>query len=108
MFSRSVVQLFATPWAVARQAPLSLEFSRQEYWSGLPCSPPGDLLNAGTEPRSLALQADSFPSEPPALGQEDPLEKGMATLSSILVWRIPRTEEPGGLQSMGWEGVRHE
>ena len=40
-------------------------FSRQEYWRGLPCHPPGDLSNPGTEPRSLALQADSLPSEPP-------------------------------------------
>ena len=41
------------------------------------------------------------------LGQEDPLEKGMVTHSSILAWRIPRTEEPGGLQSMGLQRVRH-
>ena len=43
-----------------------------------------------------------------SLGQEDPLEKGMATHSSILAWRIPWTEEPGGLQSMGWQRVRHD
>ena len=43
-----------------------------------------------------------------SLGQEDPLEKGMATHSSILVWRILRTEEPGGLQSMGSQGVSHD
>ena len=43
-----------------------------------------------------------------SLGQEDPLEKGIATHSSILAWRIPWTEEPGGLQSMGWQRVRHE
>ena len=42
-----------------------------------------------------------------SLGQEDALEKGMATHSSILAWRIPWTEEPGGLQSMGWQRVRH-
>ena len=41
----SDVQLFATRWTVARQAPLSMEFSRQQYWSGLPCPPPGDLPN---------------------------------------------------------------
>ena len=52
-----------TPWAVAHQAHLSMEFSRQEYWSGLPCPPPGDLPNLGIEPKSPALQADS--SEPP-------------------------------------------
>ena len=49
-----------TPWTVARQAPLSMGFSRQEYWSGLPCSPPGDLPNPGIEPWSPALQADSL------------------------------------------------
>ena len=43
-----------------------------------------------------------------SLGQEDPLEKGMATLSSILAWRIPWTEEPGGLQSMGWQRIGHD
>ena len=42
-----------------------------------------------------------------SLDQEDPLEKGMATHSSILSWRVPRTEEPGGLQSMGSQGVGH-
>ena len=42
------------------------------------------------------------------LGQEDPLKKGMATHSSILVWRIPWTEKPGGLQSMGFQRVRHD
>ena len=56
----------ATPWTVACQAPLSREFSRQEYWSGLPVPSPGDLPNPGTKPRSPALQADSLPSEPPA------------------------------------------
>ena len=49
----SRVWLFATPWTVARQAPLSMGFSRQEYWSGLPCLPPGDLPDPGIEPRSL-------------------------------------------------------
>ena len=44
---------------------LSMEFSRQEYWSGLPCPPLGDLPNSGMEPKSPALQADSLPSEPP-------------------------------------------
>ena len=61
----SCVQLFATPWTIAHQALLSMGFSRQEYWSGLPCPPPGDLPNVGIEPRSPALQADSLLSEPP-------------------------------------------
>ena len=58
--SLSCVQLFATPWTVAHQAPLSMEFSRQEYWSGLPCPSPGDLPNSETEPESPTLQADSL------------------------------------------------
>ena len=61
----SGVQLFATPWTVAYQAPLSMEFSRQEYWSGLSFPSPGDLPDPGIEPGSPALQADSSLSEPP-------------------------------------------
>ena len=53
----------ATPWTVACQASLSMGFSRQEYWSGLPFPSPGDLLNSGTEPGSPTLQADSLPTE---------------------------------------------
>ena len=59
------LRLFATPWTVARQAPLSMGFSRQQYWSGLPRPPLRDLPNPGIEPRSPALQTDSLPSEPP-------------------------------------------
>ena len=61
----SPVQLFATPWTVAYQAPPSMGFSRQEYWSGLPFPSPGDLPDAGIEPGSPALQADALTSEPP-------------------------------------------
>ena len=53
----------ATPWTVACQAPLSMRFSRQEYWSELLFPSPGGLLDPGIEPRSPALQADSFPTE---------------------------------------------
>ena len=63
--SLSRVRLFATPWTVAYQVPLSMGFSRQECWSGLPFPSPGDLPNPGIEPRSPALQADALPSEPP-------------------------------------------
>ena len=63
--SLSGVGLFATPWTVAHQAPLSMGFSRQEYWSGLPCPSPGNLPDPGIEPRSPELQADSLLSEPP-------------------------------------------
>ena len=55
-----VVSDSVTPRTVARQAPWSMGFSRQEYWSGLPCSPPGDLPDPGIEPISPALQADSL------------------------------------------------
>ena len=54
-----------TSWTVVRQAPLSMGFSRQEYWSGLPVPSPRDLPDSGIEPRSLILQADFLPSEPP-------------------------------------------
>ena len=59
----SSVQLFATPWTVAHQAPLSMEFSRQEYWAGFPFPSSGHLSDPGIEPRSPAipvLQADFF------------------------------------------------
>ena len=65
---RSVVSDSATPWPVAYQAPLSLRFSRQEYWNKLLCPSPGYLSDPGIEPTSPAsptLQADSLPSEPP-------------------------------------------
>ena len=152
---------------VAQQVPLSMGFSRQKYWSGLPCCPPEDLPNPRTESRSPSLQADSLFPEPPGklseyililrdrvvesswlyaelsswllfwqlrasnlvgaslvtqivknlsamweswvwvLVLEDPLEKGIATLSSILAWIIPWKEKLGGLQSMGSQRVRH-
>ena len=66
-FSR--VQLFVAPWTVAQQDPLSLEFSRQEYWSGLPFPSPGDLPDPGIEPASPAL-AGFFTTEPPGKPQQ--------------------------------------
>ena len=51
------VQLFVTPWTIAHQAPLSMRFSRQEYWSGFPWPPPGDLPDPGVEPTSAASPA---------------------------------------------------
>ena len=62
--SLSRVQLFSIPWMVAYQAPPSMGFSRQEYWSGLPFPSPGDLPNPGIEPGSPALQTDALPYEP--------------------------------------------
>ena len=62
------VHLFVTPWTAARQVPLSMGFSRQEHWSGLPCPPPGDLPDPGIEPTSLAylaLAGGFLTTEPP-------------------------------------------
>ena len=61
----SRVQLFATPWTVAHQAPPSMGFSWQEYWGGLPFPSPGNLLNPRIEPRSPTLEADALTSEAP-------------------------------------------
>ena len=63
--SLSRVRLFVTPWTIAYQAPRSMGFSRQECWSGLPFSSPGNLPDPGIEPRSPTLQANALPSEPP-------------------------------------------
>ena len=63
--SLSRVRLFATPWTEAYQAPPSMGFSRQEYWSGLPFPSPGDLPDPGIKPGSPAFQADALTSEPP-------------------------------------------
>ena len=72
--SFSCVRLFATLWVEAQQAPLSLGFSRQEYWNGLPCPPSRDLLNPGIEPVSLksaALTGEFFTAEPPGKPKSD-------------------------------------
>ena len=58
-------------WTVAHQAPLSMGFSRQEYWSGLPFPSPGDLPDTGIEPGSPALQGDSLPSEPKSISKKE-------------------------------------
>ena len=63
--SFSCVRPFANPWTVDHEAPLSMGFSRQETWSGLPFPSPGDLPDPGIEPKSPALQADALTSEPP-------------------------------------------
>ena len=68
MWVKVKVLVSATPWNVALQAPLFMGFSRQEYWSGLPCPPSGDLPDPGIEPTSLNLhwQVGSLPLVPPA------------------------------------------
>ena len=85
--SFSCVQFFATLWTVAHQAPLSMEFSRQEYWSGLPFPSPGDLPDPGTEsasPVSLALQVDS--SESPSM-QTTSLYS--STVNGRILFKVP-------------------
>ena len=73
-----------TPWTVTYQVPPSMEFSRQEYWSGLPFPSPGDLPDPGIEPGSPALQADALPSEPP----------GKSTISnSLLIIKYHRMKD---------------
>ena len=79
--SLSRVRLFATPWTVAYEAPPSMGFSRQEYWSGLPFPSPGDLPDPGIEPRSPAVQADALPSKPP--GKRTAIQK---TISKDLLY----------------------
>ena len=80
------VQLFATLWTIAYQAPLSMGFSRKEYQSGLPCPPPGDLPNPGVEPRSPSWQADSLLSEPPGKLME------IYKLRLFLLWWVMKLE----------------
>ena len=88
MLSRfSHIQLSATPWTVTLPSPLSMEFSRQEYWSGSPCLSPEDLPNPGIEPRSPSLQADSLPAESPG----KPKNTGMSSLS-LFQWIFPTQE----------------
>ena len=73
--SLSRVRLFEIPWTVVCQAPLSMEFSSEEYWSGLPSPSPGDLPDPGLKPKSPALQGNSFLSEPPGKPQPQLLTK---------------------------------
>ena len=101
-FSR--VQLLATPWIVAHQAPLSMGFSRQQYWSRLPCPSPGDLYNPGIEPASPvapALAGRFLPLAPPA-----ELNFKMETAQFLGScprnwWRLPSRQGPE------WQGEAH-
>ena len=78
LVAKSCPTLFATPWTVAHQAPLSMGFPRQEYWSGLPFPPPGHLPNPGIEPASSGLAGVFFTTEPagkPQRGSKESKEK---------------------------------
>ena len=82
-WSRSVMSNSATPWTEAYQAPLSMGFSRQQYWSRLPFPSPADLPDPGIEPTSPALQVDSLLSEPPGKPLET-MTAGKSAASDIL------------------------
>ena len=103
VYSLSHIRLFETPSTVAHQAPLSMEFFRQEYWSGLPFPFPGDILDPGIEPGSPALQADSSPFGPPgklsSVGEADPMARGRHGWSSL---KTPDT----AMVSSDWLGVQ--
>ena len=90
--SLSHIQLFGTPWGIQ-----SMEFSRPEYWSGQPFPSPGDLPNPGIEPRSLALQVDSLPAEPPG----KPKNTGMGSFS-LLQQIFPSQESNWDLLHCRW------
>ena len=83
MKSLSCVQFFVTPWTVAHQAPLSMVFFRQGYWSGLPFPSPGDLPDPEIKPGSPALQADALPSEPP--GKAESLYCSPETVATLFI-----------------------
>ena len=80
----SHVRLFSTPCTIAYQAPPSMGFSRQEYWSGVPFPSPEDLSKPGIEPKSPTLQADSLPSEPP--GKPQPGADLIQTVTCIICY----------------------
>ena len=92
----SRVRLFEISWTVAYQAPPSMEFSRQEYWSGLPFPSPEDLPDPGIEPCSLILQADALPSEPPGKPHN-----GRGIVLVIMLVQVAQTRTtPGSLRTM--------
>ena len=92
------VHLFATSWTVARQAPLSMGFSRQEHWSRLPSPPPRDLPGPGTEPMCLASPAlagrlfSTAPPGKPQISYNIPLRQNLTPFTSV---KAQRGEEAG-------------
>ena len=112
--SLSCVRLLVTPWTAAYQAPPSMGFSRQEYWSGVPLPSPGDLLKPGIRTQVSCITGRFFyqlshKGSPGILEWVDyPSEKARAPHSSTLAWKIPWAEGPGRLQSMGSPRVGHD
>ena len=130
----SGIRLCVILWTAAHQAPPSTGFSRQEYWSGLPLPSPHLKLTHykskvvhykikikkthGAPSGSDGKESACITGDPGLISGsgrprkilcwEDPLEKAMATHSSILTWKIQRMEEPSRLQSMGWKSVRYD
>ena len=97
--SLSRVRLFATPWTAAYQAPPSMGFSRQEYWSGLPLPSPGGLPLLFPTGNIREVDSISRSGRSPGGRHGNPLQ--------YFAWRILWTEEPGGLQSVESQRVRH-
>ena len=86
--THSSILAWRIPWTVAYQAPPSMRFSRQEYWSGLPFPSPEDLPDPGIEPRSPAFQADALTSEPPG----KPLKANL--IIGRLLLKVKLTHQP--------------
>ena len=107
----SHVRLFATMWTIAQHAPLSMGFLRQEYWSGLPCSPPGDLPNPGIEPTSLKSPASAgrlFTATCQPVSFH--LDSIPAVFLGSRYFHPARSSSPGhseGAQCL-WEGIRED
>ena len=97
--SLSSVQLFVTPWTVAHQAPLSMGFSRQEYWSGLPFLSPGNLPDPGIKPWSSALQVDSLATEAPGKPYKELVIQSCLTLCDPIDYNSLGSSVRGILQA---------
>ena len=113
LFSCKSCPTLCNPTDVAHQASQAMGFPRQESWSGLLFPSAGDFPNARIEPISSespgkAHGINAAQMWVQSLCREGPLEKKMATHSSTLAWKIPWTEEPGGLQSVGSQRVRQD
>ena len=91
---------FATPWTVAHQVPLSMGFSRQEYWSGLPFPSPGDLPDPGIEPMSPALEGRFFTAEPQGKPVTWVYPPPKFLFHTLPVWSFPSSTANRGMQCL--------